>query len=395
MLYLRTMDIMVEVSNTLSSRFRAVSAANSEAVKSSDPQAPRADAAASALLRARAPSLRGATIDAMSISSTLTESTMGLEEALILAREYGFPVFPCRLDKTPYTAHGFKDASGTSAKIVSGSSIDVVLGHLTAFKTGTYRRRCPNCNRDRRDDALAITVNPDGRIVYFCHRCHLSGWDGGREHRPNVTLPRCTVQRQSLSDYGRELWKAACPIAGEARAYLESRHCVLPPADGHLRWCERLRHPCGHIGPALVALVTDAVTGASMSLHRTWITASGRKAAIESPRLLLAAHRKTGGVIRLWPDKDVTCRLGVAEGIETALAAAHGFTPIWAAIDAGNLGALPLLPAIESLTIFADHDDVGLRAAVRLASRWAEAGREVLVVTPEREGHDIADEVNT
>jgi putative DNA primase/helicase len=272
---------------------------------------------------------------------------------------------------------------------------EVMSGRLLQLRPGTYRVRCPNCNRGRRDDALAITVKADGRIVYFCHRCNLCGWDGDGEHRP-AAPPSCyTEQRQILSDYGRELWEAACPIAGEARAYLESRHCVLPPANGHLRWCERLRHPCGHIGPALVALVTDAVTGASMSLHRTWITASGRKAAIESPRLLLAAHRKTGGVIRLWPDKDVTCRLGVAEGIETALAAAHGFTPIWAAIDAGNLGALPLLPAIESLTIFADHDDVGLRAAVRLASRWAEAGREVLVVTPEREGHDIADEVNT
>jgi putative DNA primase/helicase len=100
-------------------------------------------------------------------------------------------------------------------------------------------------------------------------------------------------------------------------------------------------------------------------------------------------------VIRLWPDEDVTCGLGIAEGIETALAAAHGFTPVWAAIDAGNLGALPLLPAIGSLTIFVDHDYVGLRAAVRLATHWGEAGRDVLMVIPEREGHDIADEVST
>jgi putative DNA primase/helicase len=287
------------------------------------------------------------------------------------------------------------DPTGIGAKIGGASSNDVALRHLTTLKTGTYRGRCPNCNRAGRDDALAITVKADGKIVYFCHRCHFSGRDSSGEHHPAVPPPRYKKHRQTLSDYGRELWNAACPIAGDARAYLESRNCVVPPADGHLRWCERLRHPCGHIGPALVALVTDALTGVSMSLHRTWVMASGRKAAIESPRLLLAGHRKTGGVIRLWPDEEVTCRLGVAEGIETALAAAHGFTPIWAAIDAGNLGALPLLPAIESLTIFADHDDVGLRAAVRLASRWAEAGREVLVVTPEREGHDIADEVNT
>jgi putative DNA primase/helicase len=237
---------------------------------------------------------------------------------------------------------------------------EVMSGRLLQLRPGTYRVRCPNCNRGRRDDAFAITVKPDGEIIYFCHRCHLSGWEADREHHPVAPPRRSMEQRQTLSDYGRELWKAACPIAGEARAYLESRHCVRPPANGHLRCRERLQHPCGHIGPALVALITDAITGASMSLHRTWITASGRKAAIESPRLLLAGHRKTGGVIRLWPDEDVSCGLGVAEGIETALAAAHGFTPIWACIDAGNLAKLPVLPAIAALTVFADHDDAGV-----------------------------------
>jgi putative DNA primase/helicase len=146
---------------------------------------------------------------------------------------------------------------------------EAMSGRLLELRPGTYRGRCPNCNRERRDDALAVTVKPGGDIVFFCHRCHLSGYERDQTHSPAAPAPSYTEQRQTLSNYGQELWNAACPIAGEARAYLESRHCVLPPTDGHLRWCERLRHPCGHIGPALVALVTDALTGVSMSLHRT------------------------------------------------------------------------------------------------------------------------------
>jgi putative DNA primase/helicase len=271
------------------------------------------------------------------------------------------------------------------------------LSNLASRRAALINRiRCPNCNRAGRADAVEmIPINVNGKIVYVCH-CQLSGW-GKKENRSTDLAPRYQKQRQTISQYGLELWMAAAwPIAGEARAYLESRHCVVPPEDGHLRWFERLRHPCGHVGPALVALVTDALTGDSMSLHRTWITASGRNAPIESPRLLLPGHRKTGGVIRLWLDDDVDCQLGIAAGIESALVAADGFEPVWATIDAENLGALPLLPAIESLRIFVDDYD-GVRAAARLETQWAEAGRDVLVVTPWQKRDDIviADEVST
>jgi putative DNA primase/helicase len=242
---------------------------------------------------------------------------------------------------------------------------------------------CPNCNLEGRDDALTIILRADGRTAYFCRRCHLTGYESDQTS---------TEQRQRLSERGQDLWNSARAISGEARAYLESRHCVVPPEEGHLRWDPRLRHPCGHIGPALVALVTDALTGDWISVHRTWITASGRNAPIESPRLLLAGHRKNRGVIRLWPDDEVKGRLGIAKGIETALVAADGFWPVWAAIDAANLGALPLLPAIKSLTIFIDDEDAD-RAAARLLPRWGAAGRDVVCVLPESEDDDIADEV--
>jgi putative DNA primase/helicase len=79
-------------------------------------------------------------------------------------------------------------------------------------------------------------------------------------------------------------------------------------------------------------------------------------------------------VCRLWPDDFVSHGLGVAEGIETALSLAHAYTPCWAAIDAGNLAALPVLAGVEVLVIAQDRDPAGEMAASDCADRWAAAG---------------------
>jgi hypothetical protein len=129
-----------------------------------------------------------------------------------------------------------------------------------------------------------------------------------------------------------------------------------------------------------------------MSLHRTWLAPDGSgKAPVEKPRLLLKGHDKAGGVVRLFPDDEVTSGLAIAEGIETALTAAHGFTPVWATIDAGNLAAFPVLDGIESLTVAIDHDKAGLDAFNGVAARWLAAGREVRQWLPPDYGADIND----
>jgi hypothetical protein len=71
------------------------------------------------------------------------------------------------------------------------------------------------------------------------------------------------------------------------------------------------------------------------------------------------------GVIRLVPEEDVATGLGLAEGIETALAVMQraGWSPVWAANSAGAMDRFPVLPGIESLTIFADADGAGIKAA--------------------------------
>jgi putative DNA primase/helicase len=55
---------------------------------------------------------------------------------------------------------------------------------------------------------------------------------------------------------------------------------------------------------------------------------------------------------------------------------------VWACGGAGSLATFPVLGGIETLTIGADQDEPGLRAAEKLGGRWEDAGREVLIAAP-------------
>jgi hypothetical protein len=191
------------------------------------------------------------------------------------------------------------------------------------------------------------------------------------------------------SDKAESIWRRTQPLRGTlGQTYLEHRGCILPPADSDLRYLE----PTGRHPPTLCAKITDAVTNAPLSLHFTRLSSDGRgKAGGEQDKLLLSGHKKKGGVVRLWPNEAVTCGLAIAEGIESALAAAHLHTPVWAAIDASNLAQFPVLPGVDALTIFADHDNIGIIAAKACARRWHAAGREVRIRAPRVFGTDAAD----
>lgn len=212
-----------------------------------------------------------------------------------------------------------------------------------------------------------------------------AGWsDSSSNQRPSPAPVRqpgpAREIRETLAPQWLAYWQSLGPVQDVGRAYLEARACALPPTDGDLRFDPVARHPSGYTGPCLVALVTDALSASPISLHRTWVNADGTKADVDPPRMLLGGHRKAGGVIRLWPDEAVTHGLAVAEGIETALSLARVIQPVWALIDAGNLAKLPLLPAIDALTIAVDADVAGERAAESCGERWALADREVTLV---------------
>ncbi|MCW5699261.1 MAG: toprim domain-containing protein [Rhodospirillales bacterium] len=255
--------------------------------------------------------------------------------------------------------------------------------------------RCP-AHQDR-NPSLSIRDGESGLLVTCYAGCDRRDviaalrqrglWPGRDDSRP-VQKPRSRSSkiepRTSLSEWARELWNGCRTIEPDdpAGRYLAARGCAMPHPAGDLRWHPRLSHPNGHVGPALVALITGVRdAGRWMSLHRTWIAddGSGLKAFDHLPkderpkaRLLLKGHPKAGGVIRLWPDDEVTFGLTVSEGLENGLTAARVFTPVWAAIDAGNLGSLPCLYPLDSLTVVVDRDRAGIEAFEALARRWHE-----------------------
>ena len=214
----------------------------------------------------------------------------------------------------------------------------------------------------------------------------------------NPTYSRTPITKSQKKDFHRwsdcaeSLWLSCKPLSGDAVKYMLARGCAISPEEGDLRWHPNLKNKMNNwTGPALVGRVTDAVTNEPMTLHQTWFTPDGTKAPIKHPRLFLKDHVKQGGVIRLWPDEDVTYGLGIAEGIENALSAAHGFTPVWSAIDKGNLSQLPVLDGIEALTIFTDPEDGGILAANQCAQRWLEAEREVRIWKSPNSDEDFND----
>jgi hypothetical protein len=200
--------------------------------------------------------------------------------------------------------------------------------------------------------------------------------------------------------FALKIWQEARAIRDTpAAVYLVSRGIDFARLTHGLGEALRWHPSCPWEGSkhgALIGLMTDATTGEAKAIHRTAITADGRK--IVKKMLGPAA----GCIIRLWPDETVTTGLVLGEGIETTLAAAtrldHKGTsliPAWAACSAGTMAKFPVLPGIEVLTLLVDHDEsgAGQRAAMECAGRWTMADREVVRLIPDNPGEDFNDVV--
>lgn len=141
--------------------------------------------------------------------------------------------------------------------------------------------------------------------------------------------------------------------------------------------------------PGMIALVRGA-DGKPVNLHRTFMTADGRKANIGDPRRVMPVPLPKGSAVRLAPYEGV---LGIAEGIETAAAVSKLFgVPCWAALNAGNLeGWTP--PDEVKVIVFGDNDlsFTGQAASYALGKRLKREKREVEIRLPTQPGWDWND----
>lgn len=269
--------------------------------------------------------------------------------------------------------------------------------------------RCPA--HDDASPSLSLRDGYNGKPVFHCHAgCNprdvmaaLSAMGLWHDERLSPSPSRSVKPEAKQEDRPRHqraltIWTQTQPIEGTpVVTYLAKRgidpHRLPSGITGALRWHPSCPWEDEKYG-AMIALLTDAVTGEARAIHRTALTPAGNKIG----RKMLGPA--SGCVIRLWPEEEVHEGLVIGEGIETVLAAAISIThkstllqPAWACSTAGLLGTFPVLAGIEALTILVDNDEsgVGQRAAEECSARWAEAGREVHLLTPRKLGADFND----
>jgi putative DNA primase/helicase len=110
-------------------------------------------------------------------------------------------------------------------------------------------------------------------------------------------------------------------------------------------------------------------------------------------RILPPVKTINGGAVRLF---DVTDTLGVAEGVETALAGHEQFgVPTWAVLSANGLDTFEVPAGVKRLIVFGDNDRnfVGQASAYGLAKRAAKK-IEVEVLIPADAGADWLNVLN-
>jgi phage/plasmid primase-like uncharacterized protein len=192
---------------------------------------------------------------------------------------------------------------------------------------------------------------------------------------PAVDTANAARRRQAA----RAIWQAAGAIdRTDGHAYLTQARAI--PADLALRSRNLRAHPTvpirplapdGRVGPALVARA-QAPDGTSIGVHITWLAPGGTNKAAGTARKMLG-EGFGGASVRLGDGSDVV----VAEGIESALSAAHALnlSPV-AALSAGGVAAWRPWPGLLRIVFAPDRDPsgVGERAARAAADRLTRAG---------------------
>lgn len=255
---------------------------------------------------------------------------------------------------------------------------------------------CPGPGHSRHDRSLSVTFTADRIVVNSFagddwRDCldYVKSVLGIHDDRPvafNDNTPRVDPDRLRKKRDALSIWARSVPLPGTlAERYLASRGLTY---DG-----DALRFYPG--GRAMVALRTDALDGTPIGIHQTFLDRDGNAVLMPDGRkkklMLGSADEGRVGVVRLSSDEDVTHGLGIAEGIETALAAP--FRPIWACLSAGTVKTFPVLAGVTALSIFADADRAGIDAANECGRRWHDAGIEVSIAVPPMRGMDFADGV--
>ena len=271
---------------------------------------------------------------------------------------------------------------------------------MTGGRFGRTMAVCPLCSEQRRtiqkrrSKVLAVNRTEPDFAIFYCNHCEAQGYV--RPDTPDRVVD--FVERQRRREEGDR--KVEADKATRTRAALElfkeAQPCRGSPIEDYLYHTRKIGewlhgfafldqvfrfHPRCVFGeerlPCMLALVRDIKTDAPVAIHRTALNLAG-KYPERIDRMSLGPT--SGGAIKISPDCEVHSGLLIGEGVETVLSASRDFQfkPVWSLISAGNLGKFPVLSGIECITIAADNDEDGQKAAAECAQRLVGAGIEVI-----------------
>lgn len=205
----------------------------------------------------------------------------------------------------------------------------------------------------------------------------------------------------------QELWAGTDSIAEVPAAVQYFRSRGLNGVRGYsLRATRYVRHPTGPCFAAVVAAISDP-DGVIANLQYGYLDNKGRKISIEPARSFVkGAKLPKGGAVRL--GEAVDARLGIAEGVETAMAAATLYKlPVWAATGTSMLEKFQPPAYVKKVIVFGDNDShgAGQKSAQILADRLRSEDFSVKVFIPpmvgdwndvllKGNGHGIAPEIS-
>jgi predicted P-loop ATPase len=174
---------------------------------------------------------------------------------------------------------------------------------------------------------------------------------------------------------------AGCaPLAGTvAERYLQCRSLHDPASPDLLFNPDLADFETRRGWPGMVVRVRNGAGEPTGGIHRTFLLDDGSGKAPAGKKMLGPV---AGGSVRLFAIGDDR-HLGIAEGMETALAAQAIFgIPTWAALSADGLRKWEWPSDIKRVTIFADAGESGQQAAAALVERLNLAGIANMIVSP-------------
>jgi hypothetical protein len=220
------------------------------------------------------------------------------------------------------------------------------------------------------------------------------------------------VEATKRAASARSIFDSAVPVAGTlAERYLIGRgigKCTWPTTLRYANGIDYDLEP-GLILPALVCAATDK-DDRMRAVWRIYLDReTGGKAKVENAKL--GKGPAAGCAVRLGPAAET---IKVCEGVETGLAIREiGSTvgdtrPVWCALSTSGMAGLEVPETVRRVLIYYDDDmprfdprtgkmaiPPGKAAALKLAARMQESGREAVLVGYDVYGSDWLDVLNT